>query len=260
MKPWELLYHFHRLREHKHFKPRELALYSHLVWTGWEAGRWNGLQVTNERLKVAADCANDQTLDRARNALIQAGLLTYARGKKGHPSRYTLLDPAPDRPKKEKPLQIEGQNAGNGEGQNEGQSGDILRLRIEKEKKISSSGSFADVASLNSATVKSLVDAFDGYNPKGSSGKTQQRIEECLGQGYSPQELLYAFDRADRANAFHWNYIFGVLKGCKGEKAKAGKETSPATSVSQYTQRPPVEMNLQIAAKKMLADAARLKG
>ena len=54
--------------------------------TGWQTL----VQVDNRRIMIMAEVSTEKTAIRARDALIAAGFITYQKGKKGAPGRYSL--------------------------------------------------------------------------------------------------------------------------------------------------------------------------
>ncbi|NLB89992.1 MAG: DnaD domain protein [Clostridiales bacterium] len=93
---------------------------------------------------------------------------------------------------------------------------------------------------------------FADYTGVAPPPATAKRIEVFLSQGFTEAEILYAFERADSAGAFAWDYIKKVLeyerKGIDPRKRKTGKNQG---GVASYEQREAQEIDLIAVAKKI---------
>ena len=72
------------------FDTNAFSLYIRLLMINNKAGRIEWFGVTNERLIVETGL-NEKSIIKARNDLIQKGFINYAKGKKGSPSRYSIV-------------------------------------------------------------------------------------------------------------------------------------------------------------------------
>ncbi len=249
MKPWELLYHFYRLGKSKHFTLEEQAMYSQLVWLAWESGKWNGLQVTNNRMKDFIGKKDDRAIEKPRNSLIQLGLIKYSKGKKGSPSKYTLLPVAPLFVSAGEDENTEEKGAGRREGkytvktppQVAAQAVTKPVAHIKKRERKGEEKPLHPLYLKNLSVCKPSPDekklkevAAFFSQCKGSKGTPfdEKKMKEWLEKGISKETLFYAFEESALRDRFHWGYINQVIENKEAIQHKGG-ENHEFTRIAQ---------------------------
>ncbi len=243
MKPWELLYRFYVLGKSKHFSLEEQAMYSHLVWLAWESGQWSGLQVTNNRMKDFIGKKDDRAIEKPRNRLVQFGLISFTRGKKGSPTKYSLLpQEGKYSVKKEGGTKYTVKNTAQ-EGGHEGEKtpGIISKGKgIKKEQKGPApagtgfgsllTGEELALSKQREEDIQTLFDFFGRCDAGLPSSYDRGKIEALLNEGYLKAEIYEAIRQGAENKAVKWPYIVKVLEN-KGREKKplkqGGKQAGP---------------------------------
>lgn len=83
---------FHQWLESNALPQNSQLMYFKLLNVFNRAGWPETVQVDNLRLRMMLDGQAETTVIRARDKLVEAGLLRYVKGKKGVPNRYSLTD------------------------------------------------------------------------------------------------------------------------------------------------------------------------
>lgn len=81
---------FERWLETNHLPANAQLLWYKLFMLNNRAGWVDWIQVDNQRLMSLVQAGSDHTFIRARDKLIEAGLVSFRKGKKGSPNRYHL--------------------------------------------------------------------------------------------------------------------------------------------------------------------------
>lgn len=90
MKYLDYINHFNQWLETNALPVSSQLMYYKLLHVFNRAGWPEDVGVDNLRLQMMVDAKAEKTAMRARDRLVEAGFITYKKGKKGYPNRYSL--------------------------------------------------------------------------------------------------------------------------------------------------------------------------
>lgn len=190
-------------------------------WPEW-------FSIDNDRLTELLGSGSDQTVRKARQQLLDAGLLSYEKGVKGKPGRYKLVSVAENEyPESYYRWKEEAGDGDEYEGL-ESVSDDLEDITTY----------FGYTEALGRELKLFTGELFEKYAPDRKPNEQDERqvfhfIRQYDGEGPGgvmtfPREkkelLAYAFEQANMAGAVNWNYINGIYRNFNNRGIKTADD------------------------------------
>lgn len=227
-----------------------LALFNRCGWAEW-------ITVDNQRLMGLIQCESKNTFLRARNQLLETGLITYRKGKKGTPNQYHLIGFGSKNEPQTKP-KTELFMEPNMKLYTRPQTGHINKQKLNNDPPKSPKGEtdmfegydFSQrVQTKLSEWLRYKQERREGYKPTGLK-RFLSRVENAL-QSYAEADVL---EQIDMAMANNWQGIaYDRLKG------KARPRPTPEKSWEVPADILESQARQQAALEKLKSGTARLE-